>query len=310
MTSSEGPDRGAGGEPAQGESVEQLKAEIAALRARVDELTAERAGGARAEEERQQSHLLLAALVENSPSVIFMKDLEGRYLLLNQGLERMLQLDRGQILGATDFDLFSREAAEVMREGDQRALASAHAVQIEEVVQTQNGPRHFFTIKFPIRGARGELVGLCGVATDITDRKRDEAERAVLQEQVIAAQRIALQELSTPLVPIAAGVLAMPLVGTIDGARARLIMESLLDGIAAHGAHTAILDITGVRIVDTQVANGLVSAARAARLLGARVVLTGISPSVAQTLVQLGADLGGIATLSTLQAGIAHALAR
>jgi len=310
MTSSEDPDRGAGGEPVQGESVEQLKAEIAALRARVAELTAQGAGGARTGEERVQSHLLLMALVENSPSVIFMKDLEGRYLLVNRGMERLLQLDREQILGATDFALFSHEAAVILREDDKKALASAHAVQIEEVLQTPHGPRTFFTLKFPIQGARGEVVGICGVATDISDRKRDEAERAALQEQVIAAQRAALQELSTPLVPIAAGVLAMPLVGTIDGARARQIMECLLDGIAAHGAHTAILDITGVRIVDTQVANGLVSAARAARLLGARVVLTGISAGVAQTLVQLEADLAGIATLSTLQAGIAHALAR
>ena len=87
-----------------------------------------------------------------------------------------------------------------------------------------------------------------------------------------------------------------------------MILETLLDGIAKQSAHTAILDITGVRVVDTQVANALVSAARAARLLGARVVLTGISPAVAQTLVHLEAKLDGIITLGTLANGIAYAL--
>ncbi|MFS8067709.1 MAG: STAS domain-containing protein, partial [Byssovorax sp.] len=88
------------------------------------------------------------------------------------------------------------------------------------------------------------------------------------------------------------------------------ILETLLDGIIKHRAHTAILDITGVRVVDAQVASGLVSAARAARLLGARVLLTGIRPEVAQMLVGLDTDLAGVVTLGTLESGIAYALGR
>ena len=87
-------------------------------------------------------------------------------------------------------------------------------------------------------------------------------------------------------------------------------METLLEGIGEQHASIAILDITGVRVVDTQVANALIRTAQAAQLLGARVILTGITPEVAQTLVQLGIDLRSVATRSTLQSGIAYALAR
>ena len=85
-------------------------------------------------------------------------------------------------------------------------------------------------------------------------------------------------------------------------------METLLSGLVSQHAHTAIIDITGVKEVDAHVADGLLQAARAARLLGARVVLTGISAAVAQGLIALGADLSGIVTLSTLRSGIAYAL--
>ena len=166
------------------------------------------------------------------------------------------------------------------------------------------------TVKFPIYDENGTLTGLCGISTDITEQRRNDVERAALQEKIIEAQRATLDELSTPLIPLAAGVLAMPVVGTIDSMRADQILETLLDGITKHRAHTAILDITGVRVVDAQVASGLVAAAKAARLLGARVLLTGIRPQVAQMLVEFDTDLTGVVTLSTLESGIAYALGR
>ena len=95
----------------------------------------------------------------------------------------------------------------------------------------------------------------------------------------------------------------------IDSNRAQQVIETLLAGVAASRAATAILDLTGVQVVDTQVANALLRAAQAVKLLGARVVLTGIRPEIAQTLVGLGLDLSGITTRATLQSGIAFALA-
>ncbi len=302
----------------------ELRAENAALRARNAELEA--ACGAAAEPAHRpasgagggvaqwlgevESRRLLVAVVENSPSVIFVKDLEGRYILLNRPFEDVLALPAERLLGKTDFEIFPQVVAAALRAADQKIMAGADTHQYEEQVPTPDGMRMFLTTKFPIRDAMGAATGICGISSDITERKRAEEERAALQEQVIAAQRVALHELSTPLVPIADGVIAMPLVGMIDSARAAQILQSLLEGIGRLHAHTAILDITGVRIVDTQVANALLGAARAARLLGARVVLTGISPNVAQTLVRLDTDLTGITTLGTLKSGIAYALGR
>jgi rsbT co-antagonist protein RsbR len=105
-------------------------------------------------------------------------------------------------------------------------------------------------------------------------------------------------------------VVVLPLIGTVDSRRAQQVMETLLEGVATSRAQVAILDITGVVVVDTQVADALVRAAQAVKLLGAQVVLTGIRPEVAQTLVGLGVDLSGIVTRSTLQSGIAFAIER
>jgi anti-anti-sigma factor len=165
------------------------------------------------------------------------------------------------------------------------------------------------TTGFAIRDAEGTVIAMIGLFRDITEQQQQEAERERLQQQVIDAQRDALRELSTPLIPITDEVVIMPLIGTIDSGRAQQVMEALLEGVAHHQATLAILDITGVSVVDTQVAQALVGAARAVRLLGARVMLTGIQPQIAQTLVTLGVDLNDIQTQGSLQAGIAAALA-
>lgn len=117
-----------------------------------------------------------------------------------------------------------------------------------------------------------------------------------------------VQELSTPLVPVTDEILVLPLVGTVDSRRAEQIMDVLLDGVSNRHARVVILDITGVPVVDTSVANHLLQATQAVRLLGAECVLVGITPEVAQTVVGLGVDLGGLATRSDLQAGIEYAL--
>jgi rsbT co-antagonist protein RsbR len=164
----------------------------------------------------------------------------------------------------------------------------------------------------PIRDAEGHIIYGMVSFIDITLRRRAEEairERA-LQQEVIEAQQAALRELSTPLMPIAEGVVVMPIIGMIDSRRAQQIMETLLEGIATHSADIAILDITGVRVVDTQVAGALIRAAQAARMLGARVVLSGISAEVAQTLVHIGAEMQDMIALRSLQQAIAYALAQ
>lgn len=151
-----------------------------------------------------------------------------------------------------------------------------------------------------------------GLLLDITLRRQ--AEDALLQRSVqdetIRVQAAILEELSTPLLPISDHVVVMPLIGAVDSRRAEQVVSSLLHGVQSHQARIAILDITGVLVVDTSVAQALIQAADAVRLLGAEVVLTGIRPEVAQTLVGLGVQALGMETRSSLQSGIAYALAR
>jgi anti-anti-sigma regulatory factor len=150
-------------------------------------------------------------------------------------------------------------------------------------------------------GAVSREVGL-GIA-----RKLAEAERERLQREVIESQQSLLAELSTPLIPIKDGIVVMPLIGAVNPERASQMLETLLRGVTSQGARVAILDVTGVREVDTHVANMLLSAAQSVRLLGSEVVITGIRAGVAQVLVSLGVDMKGVVTRRNLQGGIEYA---
>jgi rsbT co-antagonist protein RsbR len=133
---------------------------------------------------------------------------------------------------------------------------------------------------------------------------------AAAREQIIANQSMAMMELSTPVVRLWDGIVAVPLVGTLDSARTQLVMEKLLETLVASGADHAVLDITGVPTVDTEVAQHLLKTVNAARLLGAECIICGIRPQVAQTIVSLGIEFGDIATKATLADALAHALSR
>lgn len=142
----------------------------------------------------------------------------------------------------------------------------------------------------------------------VIERQRAEAERARLREEVIRVQEALLEQLSTPLIPLNRQVVLMPLVGEIDAGRARRMLEALLRGLEQTRAPAAIIDITGVTVVDAHVADTLVRASQAARLLGTEVILTGIRAGVARSLVRLGVNLSGIKTRKSLQEGIDCAL--
>jgi rsbT co-antagonist protein RsbR len=127
-------------------------------------------------------------------------------------------------------------------------------------------------------------------------------------ERTVSLQKIALQELSASLIPIFEGITVMPLVGTIDTERAKQIMENLLHGVVKHRAEVVLIDITGVPVVDTMVAHHIIQAAEAVRLVGAKCMLVGIRPEIAQTIVNLGINLNQLTTKSTLKKGIEAAL--
>jgi anti-anti-sigma factor len=148
------------------------------------------------------------------------------------------------------------------------------------------------------------------LGVELHQRERAEEERAALQRSMIEAQRARLAELSTPLIPITEQIVVMPLIGTVDAERAAQVLEIALDGAQRRGARVVILDITGMKQIDTTVAGTLMRTAAALRLLGTEAVLTGIRPEVAQSLLHLGINLQAIVTMGTLQGGIAYALDR
>lgn len=127
-------------------------------------------------------------------------------------------------------------------------------------------------------------------------------------EHTVSLQRLALQELSAPLIPVMENITIMPLIGTIDTERAKLIMENLLEGVMRHNSEVVLIDITGVPVVDTMVAHHIIQAAEAVRLIGATCILVGIRPEIAQTIVNLGIDLSNFPTKSSLRKGFQTAL--
>jgi rsbT co-antagonist protein RsbR len=133
---------------------------------------------------------------------------------------------------------------------------------------------------------------------------------AAAREQIIGDQAESMLELSTPVVRLWDGIIAVPLVGTLDSARTQLVMEKMLNALVDTGAEHAVLDITGVPTVDTEVAQHLLKTVMAVRLLGAECTISGIRPQIAHTIVSLGIEFGDIATKATLADALAHALAR
>ncbi len=130
------------------------------------------------------------------------------------------------------------------------------------------------------------------------------------REEVINRQQEELLELSTPVVKLWDGVLAVPMIGTLDSARTQLVMESLLHRIVEQGAEIAIIDITGVPTVDTLVAQHLLKTVTAIRLMGADCIISGVRPQIAQTIVHLGVDLQGVTTKANLADALSLALKR
>jgi rsbT co-antagonist protein RsbR len=154
------------------------------------------------------------------------------------------------------------------------------------------------------------LIALVWEMTTVLDRlgllTTEESQKS--REAVIARQQRELIELSTPVVKLWDGVVAVPLIGTLDSERTQIVMESLLERIVETNSTMAIIDITGVPTVDTLVAQHLLKTVAAARLMGADCVISGIRPQIAQTIVHLGLTLSEVTTKATMADAIAHAL--
>jgi rsbT co-antagonist protein RsbR len=188
---------------------------------------------------------------------------------------------------------------EAMVECYHECIATGAKVEREApIVDVHNNRIWLSNLFVPVPDASGKIAYILTVSQDITERKQREEQHLSMM----------LAELSTPMLTISDTTVVIPLIGLIDSYRIQQMMTTLLEGVAETRARNVIIDITGVPLVDTQVADTLLRAAQSVRLLGAQIILSGIRPEVAQVLVSLGIDFSHIPTRSTLQSAIAATL--
>jgi PAS domain S-box-containing protein len=257
--------------------------------------------------EASEQHLrVFQELAENAPDAIAVTDLVGIVTFANPAF-RELSGYGDEVIGQDIYQFYEQDN-DYLRRVTSTARVEGFWRGVLTYRRKDGTAVQGHLSLFPIRGTDGEPFAMGRIVHDLSDQMRKDQEMLALKEQMIEAQRAALHELSSPLIPLSSEVVLMPLIGSVDSQRAQQIMETLLEGVARYKAGTAIVDITGVSVVDTQVANALIQAAQAVRLLGAQVILTGIGPTMAQTLVHLGADLSSIITRGSLQSAIAFAM--
>ncbi|WP_437724055.1 PAS domain-containing protein [Sorangium sp. So ce861] len=235
------------------------------------------------------------------PIAIWAIDGDGTYVYHQGKAIAKTGLTPGQHLGRSVFDLYaaSPEAAAEMRQwydGQvRRGRSEAHGAEWD-------------TWLIPLRSAPGERVdGVLGISLDVSDSKLVENELRIQLDRIAAQQKV-IRDLSTPIIEVWDGVLTLPMVGTVDSMRTAEVMDSLLRQIVEKRASFAILDLTGVEVVDTKVASHLVELVTAIRLLGAEGIVAGIKPTVAHTMVALGLDLSQLNTQRNLRAALNYAI--
>jgi rsbT co-antagonist protein RsbR len=170
----------------------------------------------------------------------------------------------------------------------------------------------FAAIRRDVSGSQDQLFDVIWTATELLDRLALITTDAFMaaREELISRQQQELLELSTPVVKLWDGILALPVIGTLDSARTQVVMESLLQTVVATNSKFAIIDITGVPTVDTLVAQHLLKTITAARLMGAECIISGVRPQIAQTIVHLGINLEDVVTKAKLSDAFALALQR
>ena len=250
----------------------------------------------------------LESLFHANPDLVYVLDRGGTIRNANPGAATITGYAREQVLATPVTQWVDPASADTARQ--QIALMHAGAAQHFDLrLRAADGRlRDLAVTSIPI--LRGTLVtGAYWLARDETTYRQESARHHDLQAEIIRTQEALLLELSTPLIPISADIVLLPLIGAMTAARSAHILRTLLAGVSERRARTAIIDISGIRVVDSAVATLILNAAQTTRLLGTTCILVGIRAEVAQMLVTLNIDLHGVVTQSTVQAAIQYALA-
>lgn len=256
----------------------------------------------------EQSDSIRQALIENVPGMVYRGNPDWSIVIM-RGCEEISDYTPQEI-AAMEHGWLS-----IIHPDDRQRAAKAG----EEIVKSPQSAIHTYRIITKTGEVRwvedrkksffqnGEFAGVDGILIDTTERQTAETQLKKAQEDLIAQQRAAIQELSTPVIQVWNDILVLPLIGTIDTVRANHLIRQLLEAIVERQAIVVIIDITGVAIVDTRVAASLIETVQAARMLGTECIITGINPEIAQTLIRSGVSLGDIKTKGNLQNGLEYA---
>jgi rsbT co-antagonist protein RsbR len=282
----------------------------------------------RTEQELIDQKEFIRQVIDTDPNLIFVKDRSGRFVLANQALADAFGVSLEQLLDRYNRDVHpNEEEVDGYSLVDRQVIATRKEVVLEESFSPAGKTYWFQTIKRPLIRPGGE-VQVLAISVDITARKeaqarleevarelarkaeeaqREAEEKATLVREldqklaIIEAQHKEILSLSVPLLDVGGDVLGLPLIGAMNERRAQDVMDRLLQTIVERQVRHVIVDLTGIESVDTGAAGHLMRIASAVRLLGAKVILTGIRPSVAQILCAIGADLPGVVTMRTLR---------
>lgn len=249
--------------------------------------------------EELQSTTVSRAYLDNIfaslPDALFVTAQDGKIRSVNNAAVDLLGYARLELIGKPLIEFVPLELG----------ASGIHQLRGEELILVdKHGTSIVVSCSASALYNESRLDGFVCVLHDITGRKRADEERQRLHDE-LREQAEMIRKMSTPLIPISDEIMVMPLVGAVDPARAEQILTSILTGIATNHPRVAIIDITALAAVDTDVANTILRAAAAARLLGVDVYLTGMRAEVARTLIDTGLDLSGVVTCSTLKTGIA-----
>jgi PAS domain S-box-containing protein len=251
-------------------------------------------------DEVELSRLFLANVKDYA---IIMLDPAGRVLTWNSGAERLKGWKAAEIVGQHFSRFYPPEDVQKGKtETELRVAAQDGRFEDEGWRVRKDGTRFWANVIITcLRSSDGELRGFGKITRDLTERRLADEKNAKQTQEL-------LEMAAVPVVQVWEGIVLVPLIGTLDSQRTQQLMERVLNRVTETNSPVALLDITGVPSIDTQTAQHLIETIAAVRLLGADVVLTGVRPSIAQTLVHLGIDLSNVTTRSSLSAGLRMAL--
>lgn len=247
---------------------------------------------------------MLRVLVDSvTEYAIFMLDPQGNVVSWSPAAEKLNGYNSDEVLGK-DFSIFypPEDVAKGKTKAELEQALRIGRFEDEGWRVRKDGSRFWANVIITaLRGSEGQLLGFGKVVRDLSERRR--AEQAARDQA-----REILEMATVPVVQVWEGIMLVPLIGMLDSARTQQLMERLLQRLTETASPVAVIDITGVPTVDTQTAQHLVETIKAVRYIGADVVLTGVRPAIAQTMVHLGIDLSGVTTRSSLAAGLKVAL--